>query len=78
MGGVIDQIISRELGYEITFRAEQYDRMQAALGPVLAIEDAAKRDAAVKALLEQERRYTKMRGEAVRRRRSRRCAITIF
>lgn len=66
LGDVIDNIISRELGFEATFRANQYDRLQAALGPALAIQDAAQREAAVRGLFEKERRYTKMREQAMR------------
>lgn len=66
LGDVIDNIIGRELGFEATFRAKQYDRMQAALGPALSIQDAAQREAAVRGLFERERRYTQMREEAMR------------
>jgi ADP-ribose pyrophosphatase YjhB (NUDIX family)/2'-5' RNA ligase len=66
LGDVIDNIISRELGFEATFRAKQYARIQAELAPALAIADPKEREKAVRALFERERKYTQMREEAMR------------
>lgn len=63
---VVDNVISRELGFEATFRAKQYDRVSATLGPALSIPDREKRERAVRAIFERERRYTKMREAAMR------------
>lgn len=66
LGEVLDRVISRELGYEASFRANQFDRVQDALGPALAISDKDQRDEAVKQIFDAERRYTQQREQAVR------------
>lgn len=63
---VLDGVITRELGYDITFQANQYDRVQTALPTVLAIQDPVARQAAIQKLLDAERRYTVAHEQAVR------------
>jgi ADP-ribose pyrophosphatase YjhB (NUDIX family) len=61
-------LISRELGYESTFRGKQFDRVSNKLTEALLIPDKTERDAKIKQVFEDERRYTQMRETAMRKR----------
>lgn len=67
-GDEINNLVSREMGFEATFQAHQQSRVQNALATALAITDPAKRDAAVRQIFVNERRFTHQREMALRNR----------
>lgn len=66
LADVASELIGRELGYEQTFRGNQFDRIQSELQQALSLSDKDARDARVKQIFADEQRYTDLRETAMR------------
>lgn len=68
LADVAINLIGRELGYEASFRTKQTDRVTNQLQNALALPTKEERDAKVKQIFDQEKRFTDLREAAMRER----------